>query len=99
MKKISNHEKRTSNHKNMIPNNLKGIAIGVVLAVTFFVLISAKTPSTGVVKKYEALSSETMNEMNTEVNSYIKKGWQPLGGISMAYNKYGSPRFSQAMVK
>lgn len=79
--------------------DIKGIAIGICIASLFFVLISAKSPTPGAVKKYEALAAETKSELNTDVNSYLKKGWQPLGGVSMSYNKYGSARFSQAMVK
>ncbi len=78
---------------------IKNIAIGICIASLFFVLISAKSPLPGTAKKYEALTAESKSELNSDVNSYMKKGWQPLGGVSMAYNKNGSARFSQAMVK
>jgi len=92
MEKIQVHVKNTL-------DNVKAIAIGAVLATVFFVLISAKSPAPANIDKYQTITAESKNELDSDVGDYLKKGWRPLGGVSMSYNKYGSQRFAQAMVK
>lgn len=51
--------------------------------------------------QYEILRENNESDLEDEVNSYIKKGWQPIGGINASY--YGDVLgngydFQQAMV-
>ena len=40
------------------------------------------------------------NTLQEEVNTLIKAGWQPIGGMSMTHNpKTGTTYFGQALVK
>ena len=79
-----------------------GLVCGALLVTVFCVLMGAKT-SPSYVKEYIVNSYQETENLENWVNDHIKKGWMPLGGVSIAYVKYSDGRwgieFSQALVK
>jgi hypothetical protein len=57
------------------------------------------------IKEYTVITSMSGEELITQVNSHIKEGWQPIGGITSIIIRFASPHnegqftFSQAMIK
>lgn len=50
--------------------------------------------------KYAVIESESLPELISEVNEYIKRGWEPLGGISVIHEPIGDNYFHyQSIIK
>lgn len=53
-----------------------------------------------IVQQYDVVKATKMMELLSEVNDMLKHGWQPFGGVSIAYQGDGQQvAFAQAMVK
>ena len=48
--------------------------------------------------KYQVVRSGCMTRLEEKVNSRLKKGWKPIGGVSVC-GGYGHAHFHQAMIK
>lgn len=48
--------------------------------------------------EYKILYSSTVQEVEDNVKYLLSKGWNLVGGISTACNKYGEIQYTQAMM-
>ncbi len=82
--------------------DIRSLIIGILLAALIFVVAGA-APSKTAVTGYAINSFEDADNLEKWVNSRIKEGWQPLGGISISHVQYSNGKWglhqSQAMVK
>jgi len=49
--------------------------------------------------EYIILDDFEIDSLQEKVNSYIKEGWRPLGGVSTAPQKDGFIEYIQGMIK
>jgi Domain of unknown function (DUF1737) len=47
---------------------------------------------------YQIAAGRTLEDINSEVDMLLLKGWKPLGGISVVYTKEYDKEFYQAMI-
>ncbi len=82
--------------------DLKSLIIGMLLCVPFFFIMGANFANDNLIE-YKINTFVELDNLEAWVNDEIKKGWEPLGGVSISYVKYSDEQWglkhSQAMVK
>ena len=49
--------------------------------------------------KYVVVDAQSAAELQKKVQALIDQGWEPLGGVSIAYAAVGSMWYAQAVVR
>ena len=78
--------------------DLKSLIIGALSAVVIFISIGA-APASQKVKHYKVLKAANFSEFEFNTKKLLKEGWQPQGGVAVAFDKFGTSKYSQAFVK
>lgn len=83
-------------------HDFKNLIILILLGVLFLLLTGTLSTSPGI-SEYRVNSFQEEENLERWVNEEIKKGWQPIGGVTTCYIKYSDGNWglhhSQALVK
>ena len=85
----------------VVGSGIRGFVGGFLLASLFFVLLGAGSGDS--VKEYIIHSYQEEENLEGWVNTKVKEGYRPVGGISITYVQYSDGKWglhhAQAMVK